>query len=167
MRYLLILAMLLCVGCEKRPNYDDFERMRTRALSNDHSCLRELADHYSRLHVLEGQVADINDRPCEVYDPNAPEFGFLQSTDPNWVRDYGDSEDTRRLFNISVNRVRGLRVEKITALIAKRLIAIERLISDPNEVARKISDTELVAEVREVGDKSPRPLQNDPNEVVE
>ncbi len=63
--------------------------------------------------------------PEPVYDPNAPELGFLEATDPNWARDYGDTEDTRRLFNISVNRVRMLRTEKITAMIAKRLIALE------------------------------------------
>ena len=59
----------------------------------------------------------------EVYDPNSPQFKYLEVAEPNWVAAFGDTLETRMLYNISKNRV-------MTAMNSKRLLALE----DPNEV---------------------------------
>jgi len=58
-----------------------------------------------------------------VYDPNAPQYAFMEVAEPNWVAAYGDTLETRMVYNISKNRV-------MTAMVGKRLLALE----DPNEV---------------------------------
>lgn len=66
------------------------------------------------------------------YDPNAPELSFLAKTDPNWVRNYGDTKETQELYNLSLLRAMVLRDEKVTSIIARRLIALEQQHVDPN-----------------------------------
>jgi len=58
----------------------------------------------------------------EVYDPNSPEYKYLEVAEPNWVAAFGDTLETRLLYNISKGRV-------LTAMNSKRLSALE----DPNE----------------------------------
>ena len=59
------------------------------------------------------------------YDPNSPQYAFLEVAEPNWVAAYGDTLETRIVYNISKNRV-------MTAMNSKRLLALE----DPNEVSK-------------------------------
>ena len=59
----------------------------------------------------------------QVYDPNSPQYAYLEVAEPNWVSTYGDTVETRMLYNISKNLV-------MTAMVGKRLLALE----DPNEV---------------------------------
>ena len=63
--------------------------------------------------------------PTTNYDPNAPQYGFLEVAEPNWVSAYGDTLETRMVYNISKNRV-------MTAMIAKRLLVLEAA-ADPNK----------------------------------
>ena len=63
----------------------------------------------------------------EVYDPNSPQFKYLEVAEPNWVAAFGDTLETRKLYNISKNRI-------MTAMIAKRLLALENPV-EPNAVA--------------------------------
>ena len=58
-----------------------------------------------------------------AYDPNSPQYRFMEVAEPNWVAAFGDTLETRILYNISKNRV-------MTAMNSKRLLALE----DPNEV---------------------------------
>ena len=68
------------------------------------------------------QLAEI-----EVYDPNSPQFKYLEVAEPNWVAAFGDTLETRMLYNVSKNRI-------MTAMIAKRLLALENPV-EPNAVA--------------------------------
>lgn len=69
-----------------------------------------------------------------VYDPNAPELKYLaELTDPNWIAENGVSKESRVLYNISVNRGMALKNQVILAEVAKRLIAMEATMIDPNE----------------------------------
>lgn len=108
---------------------------------------------------------------CEqTYDPNLPEYGFLEPTEPNWVRDFGDNERTRVIYGISKNRV-------FLAMVSKRLLALEQwqkkqFVFDPNTIdlsAEILKDFKVVPneaiEVRKMGDISSRPLKNEPNEA--
>ena len=52
------------------------------------------------------------------YDPNAPQYAFLEVAEPNWVAAYGDTLETRMVYNISKNRV-------MNAMLGKRLLALE------------------------------------------
>jgi hypothetical protein len=67
----------------------------------------------------------------KAYDPNSPLYAYLEVAEPNWVSVYGDTAETRIVYNISKNRV-------MTAMIAKRLLALENPVEpnavDPNEV---------------------------------
>lgn len=83
--------------------------------------LTTLVDHTARIIDLERK---------EPYDPNAPELSFLEPADPNWIRDFGDNERTKLIHQISKNRVMILRDEQIISEIAKRLLAIEKVL-DP------------------------------------
>jgi len=88
--------------------------------------------------------------PHEVYtavsDPCDAALSYLEPSDPNWIRDFGDNERTRHIHQTSKNRVMILRDEQKTAEIARRLIVLESL---------------HIEELRALSDP------NDPNEVVE
>ena len=58
----------------------------------------------------------------QPYDPNALQYRYLEVAEPNWVATFGDTLETRMLYNISKNRVK-------IAMIDKRLSAV-----DPNGV---------------------------------
>ena len=60
------------------------------------------------------------------YDPNAPELKFLGATDPNWVRDFGDTRETRELYNICLNRGLINRDRQVLAEVCKRMLELEK-----------------------------------------
>ena len=62
----------------------------------------------------------------EPYDPNVPQYRYLEVTEPNWVAAFGDTLETRMLYNISKNRVK-------IAMLEKRLAVLENPIV-PNAV---------------------------------
>jgi len=74
-----------------------------------------------------GCAAELSTPTAErAYDPNSPAYAFLEVAEPNWVEAYGDTAETRTLYNISKNRV-------MTAMVAKRLLVLENPV-EPNGV---------------------------------
>ena len=60
-------------------------------------------------------------------DPNAPKLiNFLEPAEPNIVRDFGDTQETQKLYNLIKLRAMVLRDEKIISIIAGRLIELEQ-----------------------------------------
>ena len=93
-------------------------------MQGDSVALTKLLEHDMRLDKLES----------EPYDPNAPIYSFLEPADPNWIRDYGDTEQTRHIYNTSKTRL-------IAAMMARRLLSLEAIhveelkaLLDPNSV---------------------------------
>jgi hypothetical protein len=69
----------------------------------------------------------------EIYTAPGDPCQFLIPADPNWIKDYGDNERTRILYNVSVNRGLALNNRNVLAEVARRLIALEQLHIDPND----------------------------------
>ena len=107
--------------------------MGSLAPSHDKNMMNLLVsqlDHTARIIELEMAVS----KRKEVYDPNAPIYSFMEVADPNWIRDYGDTEQTRHIYNTSKTRL-------IAAMMARRLLSLEAIhveelkaLLDPNSV---------------------------------
>ena len=80
-----------------------------------------------RLYELE--------KPTEPYDPNAPQYAFLEVAEPNWVAAYGDTLETRMVYNISKNRV-------MNAMLGKRLLALENPVETEQSAEEAITPCE-------------------------
>lgn len=138
MKYAVILLAMLCMGCQDKPDepalsnralqdrlidVEDYVKRNFRIVENNQ------VSHKEGIEKLWGVISEskIKTEVIEVsYDPNALELSFLEPTDPNWARDYGDNERTRHLFTTSIVRAKLIRDEKIISEIAKRLIALEQ-----------------------------------------
>jgi len=87
--------------------------------------------------------------PVEIYtapgDPCDMALQFLVPADPNWIKDYGDNERTRILYNVSVNRGQSLNNRNVIAEIARRLIALEQR----NELHIEPNVNTIIDEVKE------------------
>ena len=96
---------------------------------------------YGEKWIGQGARLDDLETPADsvLYDPNAPIWSFMEVADPNWIRDYGDTEQTRHIYNTSKTRL-------IAAMMARRLLSLEAIHveelkalldpNDPNEVAK-------------------------------
>ena len=134
MKYVIILVMLFCVGCSNRGL--DFADENIEYLSefivNVKERLEKLEDKSLELEnkrkisqIIRQDNTDRLDNMKIAYDPNAPELKFLGATDPNWARDFGDTRETRELYNICLNRGLINRDRLVLAEACKRLLAIE------------------------------------------
>jgi len=97
-------------------------------LENDYAELRcQLEINQTMYRDVYMDVRERLDALEQDYDPNAPQYAFLEVAEPNWVNAFGDTLETRILYNISKNRVKA-------AMIDKRLSALENPV-EPNAVA--------------------------------
>ena len=89
----------------------------------------------------------------QVYDPNAPQYAFLEVAEPNWVAAYGDTLETRMVYNISKNRV-------MNAIVSKRLLALENPVETEQSAEEALEEAITPCE-------EPKKEVVDPNEVKE
>ena len=128
---LIVVLITICLGCaEKHEQKDEIAAINERINSIHNNHIQPLWDGITSNRTLYSNVYKnvlerLNEleKPTEPYDPNAPQYAFLEVAEPNWVAAYGDTLETRIVYNISKNRV-------MTAMNSKRLLALE----DPNEV---------------------------------
>ena len=97
------------------------------------------------LMLLLGMIlAGCSTEPERTADPNTPELiSFLEPAEPNIVRDFGDTPETQKLYNLIKLRAMVQRDEKIMAIMAKRLIALEEWQKERPPFAKKKFDTEI------------------------
>jgi len=151
MKYVLIvILMLFAVGCTEKEDENAAINERINSIHNDHiqplwtkntelrARLVQLENDYAELRcqleinqtMYRDVYMDVRERLDALeqdYDPNAPQYAFLEVAEPNWVNAFGDTAETRMLYQISKNRVNA-------AMIDKRLSALENPV-EPNAVA--------------------------------
>lgn len=143
-KIVIIVLMLFAVGCEKKSTTNS-EHDRVTTLNEE--LVREIVSLIENDKAMNRQAEatrivyrdvymDVRDRLDKLekevtYDPNAQQYRYLEAAEPNWVATFGDTLETRMLYNISKNRVKIAMIDKILSADSNLIPYVSPV--DPNE----------------------------------
>lgn len=111
-----IIIVLVLAGCEKK----DDTYVNSFLIENQMQSERLMRENLS--YVWQ-EIREIKENLAE-YDPNDKAYKFLSPPEESWIKELGESERTRVLYNLSELRA-------AVAILSRRVTALEA--SDPND----------------------------------
>lgn len=112
---------------------DNSARLDNLEAGRDPNLMPLLKEHLEIQIALRNDFKALAERVGELetgsYDPNNAIYKFIPLAGADWIEKFGDSDDTRMKHTISELRV-------VVADMNRRILAIEKTVSDPNEVKK-------------------------------